>query len=271
MRPSRRAMMPAISIGAAVTSQTRWPWSRCSWARARVPGQIRVAIASSKISSPSCSSSSTVWPSMKARADAWASATWSGSSDADHAELGLLPRGRRDLPRREEAPAVEPPGQVEDARALHQGVVDVEERGDLRVGRRGQGVLDLGRGRGRLAGHRGPALEVEPTGCGHSTSLPRLCGSPAGHGTPVEPWTDVPGQRPRHVGGAARAHPGRRPGGAGGRPRRRPGRPRGDLGTPSDLGRSRPRGRPGGHRTGRRGHGGRASGCCWRWATASSS
>ena len=73
-------MMPAISTGAAVTSHTRWPWSRCSWARARVPGQMRPAIASSKISSLSCSSSSTVWPSMKASAEAWASATWSGSS-----------------------------------------------------------------------------------------------------------------------------------------------------------------------------------------------
>ena len=78
--PSRRAMIEAISIGAAVTSQTRWPWSRCSWASARVPGQIRRAIASSKISSPSCSSSSTVCPSMKLRAEARASATWSGSS-----------------------------------------------------------------------------------------------------------------------------------------------------------------------------------------------
>ena len=52
-------MVVAISIGAAVTSQTRCPWSRCIWASARVPGQIRSAIDSSKISSPIDSSSST--------------------------------------------------------------------------------------------------------------------------------------------------------------------------------------------------------------------
>ena len=73
-------MIVAISMGAAVTSHTRWPWSRCSWASARVPGQIRWAICSSKISSPSSSSSATVWPAMKDRAEARVSATWSGSS-----------------------------------------------------------------------------------------------------------------------------------------------------------------------------------------------
>ena len=73
-------MMLAISIGAAVTSHTRWPSSRCSWARARVPGQIRWAIASSKISSPSSSSSVVVCPAMKESAELRASATCSGSS-----------------------------------------------------------------------------------------------------------------------------------------------------------------------------------------------
>ena len=70
----------AISTGAAVTSQTRCPWSRCICASARVPGQIRSAIDSSKISSPIASSSSTRWPAMKARAELRASATCSGSS-----------------------------------------------------------------------------------------------------------------------------------------------------------------------------------------------
>ena len=37
----------ASSTGVAVTSQTRWPASRCSWASARVPDQIRSAISSS--------------------------------------------------------------------------------------------------------------------------------------------------------------------------------------------------------------------------------
>ena len=73
-------MIRAISTGAAVTSQTRWPWSRCIWASARVPGQIRCAIASSKISSLSSSSSLTGCPLMNASAEARASATCSGSS-----------------------------------------------------------------------------------------------------------------------------------------------------------------------------------------------
>ena len=45
--PSRRAMIEASSTGVAVTSQTRWPASRCSWASAWVPVQIRSAISSS--------------------------------------------------------------------------------------------------------------------------------------------------------------------------------------------------------------------------------
>ena len=47
VRPSRRAMISASSTGVAVTSQTRWPASRCIWASARVPAQIRSAISSS--------------------------------------------------------------------------------------------------------------------------------------------------------------------------------------------------------------------------------
>ena len=62
-------------MGAAVTSQTRCPSSRWSWARARVPGQIRWAIASSKISSLRPCSSSTVWPAMNDNAEARAFAT----------------------------------------------------------------------------------------------------------------------------------------------------------------------------------------------------
>ncbi len=45
--PSRRAITWAISTGAAVTSHTRCPASRCAWASARVPGQIRSAMYSS--------------------------------------------------------------------------------------------------------------------------------------------------------------------------------------------------------------------------------
>ncbi len=98
-------MICAISIGAAVTSQTRCPWSRCSWARARVPGQIRCAIASSKISSPSSSSSRTVWPSMKLSAEARVSRDVLRVLDADHAEVGLLPHRAEDVAGREEVSA----------------------------------------------------------------------------------------------------------------------------------------------------------------------
>ncbi len=45
-----------------------------------MPGQIRWAIASSKISSLRPCSSSTVWPAMNDSAEARAFATWSGSS-----------------------------------------------------------------------------------------------------------------------------------------------------------------------------------------------
>jgi hypothetical protein len=45
--PSRLAMISASSTGVAVTSQTRWPASRCMFASALVPGQIRSAISSS--------------------------------------------------------------------------------------------------------------------------------------------------------------------------------------------------------------------------------
>ena len=47
---------------------------------ARVPGQMREAICSSKISSPISSSSLTRWPAMKARAEDRALAMCSGSS-----------------------------------------------------------------------------------------------------------------------------------------------------------------------------------------------
>lgn len=40
-------MIVAVSTGAAVTSHTFCPASRCAWASARVPGQMRSAMYSS--------------------------------------------------------------------------------------------------------------------------------------------------------------------------------------------------------------------------------
>jgi hypothetical protein len=45
--PSRCAMIDASSTGVAVTSHTRCPASRCCWASARVPAQMRSAMSSS--------------------------------------------------------------------------------------------------------------------------------------------------------------------------------------------------------------------------------
>jgi hypothetical protein len=70
----------ATSTGAAVTTQTRSPASRCIWASALVPGQIRSAISSSKISSIRIRTSLTRCPAMKDSAAARASATDSGVS-----------------------------------------------------------------------------------------------------------------------------------------------------------------------------------------------
>ena len=88
-------MIGAISIGAAVTSQTRWPWSRCSWASARVPGQIRCAIASSKISSPSSSSSLDRVAGDEGQGRGAGLGDVLGVLDADDPEVGLLPGGAR--------------------------------------------------------------------------------------------------------------------------------------------------------------------------------
>ncbi len=73
-------MILATSCGAAVTSQTRWPASRCIWTRARVPGQIFSAMTSSKISSQISSRSAVCLPATRPSAVCWASAMWPGSS-----------------------------------------------------------------------------------------------------------------------------------------------------------------------------------------------
>ena len=74
------AITVATSTGVAVTSQTRWPASRCIWARARVPGHTLAAITSSKTSSPMVVSSATVCPAAKDSAVSRASCTLPMSS-----------------------------------------------------------------------------------------------------------------------------------------------------------------------------------------------
>ena len=157
-------------------------------------------------------------PAMKARAEARVSATCSGSSDADQPEVRLLLRRPSDVAGREEPPAVEPPGQVEDARALHHACCRRRRTRPLRVGGRRQGVLDLGGRRGRLTGHRRTALEVErgERSCGPD----RLRGS----GAATNPlWNHRPMSLDtidgRRRGRSAR--PGRRPGGSAAAQRRR--------------------------------------------------
>ena len=103
-------MIEAISIGAAVTSHTRCPWSRWSWARARVPGQIRCAIASSKISSPSSSSSDHGVPGDEAERGVAGVGDVLGVLDADDPEVRLLPGGAEDLAGGEELAPVQARG-----------------------------------------------------------------------------------------------------------------------------------------------------------------
>ena len=187
--------MRAISIGAAVTSHTRWPSSRCIWASARVPGQIRWAIASSKISSPSSSSSATRVPGDERQRGVAGVGHVLGVLDADDPEVGLLPRGARRSPGGEELAAVQPAREVEDAGALHDRVVDVEERRRGRVAGRDERGLDL-RGRPPRPRPRGRTLlQVEapgPLGRGHPAQPSgagrrrrrRACGRIASHAAP---------------------------------------------------------------------------------------
>ena len=173
---------------------------------------------------------------MKESADARVFATCLGVLHADDAEVGLLPGRREDLACREELALVQSAGEMEDARALHHRVVDVEERGHRGVGRRGEGGLHLGRRGSGLAGESRTLLEVQhpaallresrgqPLGAReaageHARCAPRCasrCGrSPGSAGTNGRPrsrlWDHRPhAHDPRRV--LARGRGGRRPG-----------------------------------------------------------
>ena len=143
-----------------------------------------------------------------------------GVLDADDPEVGLLPRGGGDLPRGEELAAVQPAREVEDAGALHDGVVDVEEGRRGRVAGPDEGVLDLRRRRRGLAREGRALLQVEAPGSlgrGHPASVAACArrrqaveGSPhAAHTTSPRWWprlpTTCPTGRPSSRAAAARS------------------------------------------------------------------
>ena len=175
-------MIWAISIGAAVTSQTRWPSSRCSWARARVPGQIRCAIALVEDLLAELLELGDGVAGDEAQRRRAGLGDVLGVLDADDPEVGLLPGRAEDVAGREELAPVQPAGEVEDARALHHGVVDVEERRRARGPAGGSSADSTSvaaaaaspasvdrccrlRGRGRAVGGRHTG-RVDPAGAG---------------------------------------------------------------------------------------------------------
>ena len=79
--------------------------------------------------------------------------------------LRLLPGEPADVARREELPAVQAAGQVEDRGALHHGVVDVEERRGVRVGRRARARPRPRRPRPRPGRRRPPPAPGRPWRC----------------------------------------------------------------------------------------------------------
>ena len=242
-------MIGAISIGAAVTSHTRWPWSRCSCASARVPGPDPVRHRLVEDLLADLLELLDGVPGDEAEGGVAGLGDVLGVLDADDAEVGLLPGGPEDVAGGEEVATVQPAGEVEDARALHHGVVDVEERGRGQVGRHVERGLDLG-GRGRgLTGQRGALLEVQAAGassCG-VTSV-RVDPQARPHAaTRVEVSAHAPDgpRRPRAPCAA---------GGTGSSGRRRVGR------SSVHLARARGRGRVGRHRSRRARDRGRAPG-----------
>jgi hypothetical protein len=96
-----------------------------------------------------------------------------GVLDTGDAEVHLLPDRAEDVAGREELAAMQPAREVEDRRALHDRVVDVEERRRRDVGLGGEGVLDLGGRRSGLAGQHRSRLQIALA----------ITGGRAGHGS----------------------------------------------------------------------------------------
>ena len=97
------------------------------------PARSGRAIASSKISSPSSSSSATGVPGDERQGRACAPRRRARGSRRRRSGSRPASRRPRQVSRGEELAAVQPAGEVEDAGALHHRVVDVEERGRGRV------------------------------------------------------------------------------------------------------------------------------------------
>ncbi len=160
-----------------------------------------------------------------------------GVLDADDPEVGLLPGGAEDLAGGEELAAVQAAGEVEDARALHHGVVDVEER------RRGR----VGRGARARSRPRRPPRRPPRRGSSAAAGSAGRRGLSRGHARIVGPGRRR--LRGRVEGSPPCPQPSDPPAGPG-RPGRRPPRPSGPTPSPSveaggrsaDLGRARGRG-----------------------------
>ena len=88
-----------------------------------------------------------------------------GVLDADDPEVGLLPGGAEDVAGREELAPVQPAGEVEDAGALHDRVVDVEERRRPSGRRAWRGRSRPRRPRPRPR-RRGPSAAAGSAACG---------------------------------------------------------------------------------------------------------
>ena len=177
-------MTAPSSTGAAVTSHTRWPASRCRRASAWVPDQIRSAISSSKISSLSWRSSS-----HRATLDegqrrlprlGHVTAVLAGQQpepELAHAEPDQVAGG-------EVLAGGEAAGEVVDRRALHHRVVDVEEAGRA-------GVQRSARARPRVRRRRTPAAR-SAIAC----AQPRAPHLPPGRGPLAGPLQEGIGRPP---------------------------------------------------------------------------
>ena len=163
VRPRRRAMMRASSRGVAVTSQTRWPGVEVhlgegAGALPDAVGHQLVVDLLTELDELGHGLTGDEGQGLLA-----VGADVLGRALAAEPELQLLPDEPAHVRAGEEVPGGQATGEVEDRRAHHHGVVDVEERRGREVGRharRRRHLVDV-RGVGRRGrGRRAPAREL---------------------------------------------------------------------------------------------------------------